>query len=418
MIRVTRRLGFAPLFIVTAAVAACGSHGDDVKTDEAQQLASMFHSAVAGSNGRSCVTCHAPEDGWGIAAGTVQNAANISGFGHALFRNVDANQFVDDDGTQDPRGSYKWLLERGLIRVDMPLPGESAEFALSSVGFQTADWVNNRGRIAVFRRPLPTTNLKFNRTFMWDGRETVLSQNFESQLHASLSNQAFDATKGHAEAPWGNPNDPNVVGIVQNIVAFERATFSDPVLRDFCLPQMPTAACQQSGRFFAPSPGFDLPLPPDAARGRDVFVGRQFAISNVRVAGVDGASLVLDQVGTCATCHDGRNVGSNIAGHLMDIGVSSAELQNPERPLYVFRNKATGEERPTTDPGRALVSGRWADMDCFKVPTLREVGKRAPYFHDGSAQTLESVVNHYEDRFHLDLTVQERADLIAFLRAL
>ena len=202
------------------------------------------------------------------------------------------------------------------------------------------------------------------------------------------------------------------------MVGFERSNFSDPVLRDFCNPQMATFDCRQTGRFFAPSPGFDMPLPPDAARGRDVFVGRPFNISGVAVAGVDGASFVMNQVGTCATCHNARNVGTNVEGHLMDLGISRKELQNPERPLYVFKNKPTGDERQTTDPGRALVSGRWADMDCFKVPGLRELGKRAPYFHDGSADTFEAVVNHYEDRFQLNLSAQERADLLAFLAAL
>jgi hypothetical protein len=401
------------------AGAACGSAKESVpETSQAQETVSMFQSAVTGSNGRSCATCHVEKDGWGLAVTTAQSAANASAFGDPLFRNVDANQWVDDDGRQDPHGAYKWLLERGLIRVNLPPPDDSAEFTLSSVGFQTSDWVNKRGQVAVFRRPLPTTNLKFDRTFMWDGRETVVSPDYEAQLSASLRQQAFDATRGHAEAPWTNPNDPNIASMVQNMVGFERSVFSDPVLRDFCLPQLATADCRQTGRFFAPGAGFDMPLAPDAARGRDVFVGRPFTISNVRVAGVDGASLVINQVGTCATCHDGRNVGSNVEGHLMDTGVSSAELRNPERPLYVFRNKATGEERQTTDPGRALVSGRWADMDCFKVPTLRQLGPRAPYFHDGSGDSLEAVVNHYEDRFHLDLTVQERADLLAFLAAL
>jgi cytochrome c peroxidase len=417
MLRCLTMIGLAPIVMITA-VSACNAEQDTVESVEAAQIASAFDAPVSGSNGRSCGTCHAANDGWGLAATTAQNVVNTAGFSHPLFRNVDANRFVDDDGLADPAGSYKWLLERGLIRVNLPLPSENADFFLAAVGPETADWVNQRGQIAVFRRPLPTTNLKFNRAFMWDGRETVLSPDFEGQLNESLRRQAFDATKGHAEAPWDSPDNPRFAGTLANIVGFERAQFSDPVLRDFCLPQLPTFACRQSGRFFAPGAGFDMPLPPDAARGRDVFVGRPFVISDVPVAGVDGASFAIRQVGTCATCHNGRNVGSNTDWHLMDVGVSRKELANPERPLYVFRNKNTGEERQTTDPGRALISGRWSDMDCFKVPSLREVRKRAPYFHDGSAQSLEAVVNHYEDRFQMNLNGQERADLLAFLGAL
>ena len=63
----------------------------------------------------------------------------------------------------------------------------------------------------------------------------------------------------------------------------------------------------------------------------------------------------------------------------------------PELPLYTFRAKATGEVRKTVDPGRALISGRWGDFNRFKVPSLRALAGRAPYFHDGSAPSLEAV---------------------------
>jgi len=43
---------------------------------------------------------------------------------------------------------------------------------------------------------------------------------------------------------------------------------------------------------------------------------------------------------------------------------------------------------------------------------------RAPYFHNGSAATLEEVVGFYEKRFNIGLTPREKADLVAFLRAL
>jgi cytochrome c peroxidase len=65
----------------------------------------------------------------------------------------------------------------------------------------------------------------------------------------------------------------------------------------------------------------------------------------------------------------------------------------------------------------------------FKTPGLREISKRAPYMHDGSISTLEQVIEHYDrggiDRPSrsdlmkpLDLTAQEKADLLAFLQTL
>ena len=75
-------------------------------------------------------------------------------------------------------------------------------------------------------------------------------------------------------------------------------------------------------------------------------------------------------------------------------------------------------ERDTTDPGRALRSGRWSDMDRFKTPSLRGLAARAPYFHNGIAANLTEAVRHYEVALDFEYTDQERADLVAFLEAL
>ena len=87
-------------------------------------------------------------------------------------------------------------------------------------------------------------------------------------------------------------------------------------------------------------------------------------------------------------------------------------------PHYTERNKTTLQERQTTDPGRALRSGRWADMDRFKTPSLRGVAARPPYFHNGIAATLEDVVVHYEVALGFVYTEQARKDLVAFMEAL
>jgi cytochrome c peroxidase len=71
-----------------------------------------------------------------------------------------------------------------------------------------------------------------------------------------------------------------------------------------------------------------------------------------------------------------------------------------------------------TDPGRALLTGKWKDIARFKGPTLRGLASRAPYFHNGSARTLTDVVNFYDVRFALQLTDDEKGDLEAFLAAL
>ena len=87
-------------------------------------------------------------------------------------------------------------------------------------------------------------------------------------------------------------------------------------------------------------------------------------------------------------------------------------------PLYTLRNRATHETVQTTDPGRAMISGKWADIGKFKGPILRGLAARAPYFHNGFAKTLDAVVDFYVTRFNLNFTRQEKADLVAFLGAL
>jgi cytochrome c peroxidase len=86
-------------------------------------------------------------------------------------------------------------------------------------------------------------------------------------------------------------------------------------------------------------------------------------------------------------------------------------------------------DRPDPDLGRFIVSAREEDKGSFKTPTLREIEHTGPYMHDGSLKTLEEVVEHYnkggiknpqlDQRMKpLNLTEQDQADLVAFMRAL
>jgi cytochrome c peroxidase len=102
----------------------------------------------------------------------------------------------------------------------------------------------------------------------------------------------------------------------------------------------------------------------------------------------------------------------------LDIGLVDASRRTPDMPLYTLRNKTTGEIRQVTDPGRALIDGKWSHIGRFKGPMLRNLASHAPYFHNGSADDLTAVVAFYESRFRLDLTAQQRSDLLAFLRSL
>lgn len=151
-------------------------------------------------------------------------------------------------------------------------------------------------------------------------------------------------------------------------------SFSDPRLgirirvprrEDLVSSKLPALrAYQHSLEAPAPPPGsFDAAA---AARGRALFEGE---------AG-------------CADCHAGRRL------------TDGGRLHDPDETGM----DATHAERGTTGQ--------------YRTTPLRALWQHAPYFHDGSAETLEEVVEHYEDALDLDLTTAERADLVEYLSSL
>jgi cytochrome c peroxidase len=66
----------------------------------------------------------------------------------------------------------------------------------------------------------------------------------------------------------------------------------------------------------------------------------------------------------------------------------------------------------TTDPGKALITGKCSDFNRGKGPILRGLAARAPYFHNGAAQNLKEIVNFYNLRFQMNLTDQEKSQLM------
>jgi cytochrome c peroxidase len=72
----------------------------------------------------------------------------------------------------------------------------------------------------------------------------------------------------------------------------------------------------------------------------------------------------------------------------------------------------------STDPGRALITGQCGDILRIKIPTLHGLAARAPYFHNGSAPDLDTVVNFYNNRFNIGFSAQDHADLVNFLNTL
>lgn len=152
------------------------------------------------------------------------------------------------------------------------------------------------------------------------------------------------------------------------------------------------------------------------ARGQALFNGK-----SIRIRGVKGLNddLAVEEIeGTCTTCHNAPNAGDHSIPMPLDIGIADAARRTPDLPLYTLRHKATGEALQTTDPGRALITGRSNDSGRFRVPILAALATRAAYFHNGSARKLAAVVGFDGSRFGVGIPPEEKAGLIAFLGAL
>jgi hypothetical protein len=124
-----------------------------------------------------------------------------------IFRTNDGsncNHDIDTSTVQGRRRAYSLLTERGLIRIAIAPPA-GAEFEVVSV--RNPYGCDGTQSLSVYRRPLPSTNLRFLSTLMWDGRESSTQTGTQRITYSTnpgdllfdLAHQSLDATTGHAE---------------------------------------------------------------------------------------------------------------------------------------------------------------------------------------------------------------------------
>jgi len=101
-----------------------------------------------------------------------------------------------------------------------------------------------------------------------------------------------------------------------------------------------------------------------------------------------GEQLFFDHRFECYHCH----VGVMFSDNLQTTRSAIAETGSHNTGLY---NIGDAGAYPLHASGFYEFTGRAADMGRFRTPSLRNVGVTAPYFHDGSAETLEDVLAHY-----------------------
>jgi cytochrome c peroxidase len=399
-----------------------------------------------GTNGRRCVTCHQASDAWSVTPPHIQERFEASEGRDPIFRPNDGSGCPTQDvSTEDSRReAYSLLLNKGLIRIEVAVPA-SAEFTV--LNSENPYGCTSTSAISMYRRPLPSTNLPFLSTVMWDGRETFKDTNGKFQpISFDLAHQSVDATTGHAQGR------ALTVAQQQAIVDFETKLFTAQT-RDHEAGELHGDGAKggpvhlSNQEFFL---GINDPLggnPTGAAFTSNIFdiykrwerisdreydehtearraIARGEQLFNtlpIPITGVAGLNDALNLPvinGVCGTCHDSPNVGDHSLPAPLNIGLADASRRTPDLPLITLLNNKTGEITQVSDPGRALVTGKWADVGKFKGPILRGLAARAPYFHNGSATTLLDVVNFYDTRFGLNLSDRQKDDLVRFLKTL
>jgi cytochrome c peroxidase len=420
-----------------------------------------------GTNGRSCGTCHLPDQGFTLSAAA-------AGLTFALTQGRDP-LFAPVDGANCPTArpgdasAHSLLLKNGLFRISIPLP-VNAQFTITVVHDPygcaiTLDPNTGQEDISVYRRPLPATNLSFLSDVMNDGRETVtplgLESTFLANLQTDLKHQASDATTTHAQA-LSPPNDEQLTDIVN----FELGTYTaqsldwatGPLTQEGGLGGAMALSAQPYYPGINDAKGDDPTGAPFNPSAMTLFVawtnlpagttplGASLEAAQAAVAAGENifntAPLTAGGGGVthCATCHDTPNIGNRSLSAFLDIGTAHstlpstesnaqisaalAELSMPDLPVYLI-NGCPDTTNPsqiaafyTTDPGRALITGQCSDLYRNKVPTLRGLAIRAPYFHNGAAADLSQVVNFYNQRFQIGLTPEQMSELVAFLSSL
>jgi cytochrome c peroxidase len=385
--------------------------------------------AGMGGNGRSCADCHMPTDHFQLSPAGVEarfqrlmeRRESDPLADDPLFRAVDADDFrTNGQGASD----FSNLRQNGLVRVTFRLPPQ-----LRLIDPATGQ-VSAETHVDVWRM-VPTVNdvrlTGDDGLNPWPrGPNATGGYQLDARFR-TLQEQALGALESHAEITGTAPQR-----FLDDVAAFQMTLFSSPGLKAL-------ADALDAGTDPLPDP--DPPLNELEQEGKADFVR------------------------ACATCHGGprQTTATNIIRYH---GIFSGcprpvDPQFPPRwqfdpcPPRLARNArlyritqidGSVVVRPSSDPGRALLTGFVGgpppldDWTKFDTPGMRGIANTAPYFHNNSADTLEDVVDHYIELFKFarantppgaplppiistdgvnfdrQLTPEDRLALIAYLR--
>ena len=429
-----------------------------------------------GTNGRACVNCHQPAWGMSVSATGLLDRWHATEGKDPVFAAFDGSNCPNLP--QDKESSHSLLLKRGLFRIPLPWPPRNVDGSPKPVEF-TIEVVRdptgcNTSReyglksanptVSVYRRPRPVANLKY---VVSGGTPVVLktgtladvdpetgkpvAMNLMSDAREpTLKTQAVNAILGHEQgrvSPTRQQLDKIIEFESQVYVAQAAHVFGGALAAKDGPPGLGPAALRDHKAGVLGDNDYDpvfgvfdswKKAGKDAdyyrasvARGADIFMFRQFWLRDA--AHINSIGLGNPVKRTCATCHNAQMTGQDLSAGWVDVGTTNYPswtepatwAESSELPVFKITCARDADPHPylgrviySTDPGRALISGRCADVGSIVMQQLRGLAARAPYFANGSAKTLREVVDFYDRRFDMKLRDEEKEDLINFLGAL
>jgi cytochrome c peroxidase len=338
-----------------------------------------------GTNGRTCATCHQPGDGMSVSAADVDLRFLLTQGTDPIFRTVDGSNCDHDINVSTLAGrakAYSLLRTRGLIRIAIAVPA-NANYQVTNVSNPYG--CNETDTISMYRRPLPTTNLRFLSAVMFDGRESspatgttkIIYSNYPTSLVSDLEHQSVDATIDHAQGDGTRPTaaeQQEIVNFEMGLATAQAYGYSTGPLNSKGATGGPQAlgnepyfismnssvnflvpTLEQPGGLVAPGDGQFTPaifntfgnwasLPsrdPRAAVARGEALFNSLPINITGVAGINDdvtegglvAGGIPSLTGTCGTCHDTPNVGNHSFPTPLDIGTGDPATSNEETNL-------------------------------------------------------------------------------------
>ncbi len=235
------------------------------------------------------------------------------------------------------------------------------------------------------RRNTPTLwNVAFQTVYFWDGRAPT--------LELAVREQLFSRTE------MGMPNEATLLARVRAIAAYRQRFATAFGEGEITTEQITMALASYIRTLTTPGGPFDRYLQgeaqaisPEAERGFREFV----------------------EVG-CASCHFWVNLSGPVPGLALEMGQGFYELF----PNFIG-SPYDAQYGLLEDLGRFSVTGDPGHTYMWRVPTLRNIAETAPYFHNGAVATLEEAVRVMaKTQLGKELSVQQLADIVAFLRTL